>query len=128
MSFPGSLANESDFQVETAKVTTTDATVTTLWSKAVPKNGVVVALAQVVTINADGSERAAYTRTMSAYRAAGDVTALGAVATLGTDGESTVGMDCTMDVDTTTQSLRVRVTGKAATTLNWRCRVQLVRG
>jgi len=129
MSFPGSLAQESDFQVECANVSTTDATVTTLWSKAVPLSSVVSVHATVVGMVSGGGGRATYNRTASAYRtSSSNVTLGGASTAVGTDYESSAGFDCAIDVDTTTQTIRVRVTGAAATTIAWRCRVTFVMG
>lgn len=128
MSFPGALAQEMDFQVETAKVATADGTVTTLWSKVVPLGTVISVDAQVVGLVSGGGGRATYNRQASAYRAAGNVTLGAASTTVGTDYESTAGFDCAIDVDTTTQTVRVRVTGAAATAIAWKCRVQFVLG
>lgn len=100
-------------------VQTTDATVTTL--AAIP-----IAQAQTITLSgtltaaqSDHSNALGGNFTITARRAsAGNVTLIGAaVVNVNTSSAATF----TCDVDTGTQTIRVRVTGVAATTYNWIC-------
>jgi len=56
-----------------------------------------------------------------------DVTLQGSVQTIGTDIEVTGGMDVTLEVDTTTQTIDIKVTGVAASNIKWRSKVSFVR-
>lgn len=115
---PGFLAP----QLQTAKVTTTDATATALWSYTVPTNAVVRIVATIVGRKSDGSARAAYTKIASFYRATGSAAQGGSTETIGTDYESNSAWDATIDLSTNT--VRVLVTGAASTTIAWSASIE----
>lgn len=110
--------------VQTAKVTTTDATATPLYSYAIPTNCAGRILVTIAGRKSDGSARAAYTKLASFYRASSAGAQGGSTETLGTDYESDSSWDVSVDVSSSV--LRVLVTGAASTTVNWSCLVQLV--
>lgn len=109
--------------VQSAKVTTTDATATLLYSYAIPTNSAGRILVTIVGRKSDGSDRAAYTKLASFYRATGDAAQGGSTETIGTDYESDSSWDVAVDVSSNV--LRVRVTGAAATTIAWSANVDL---
>lgn len=104
-------------------VTTTDATVTTLWSLGLSDETKYKIKAEVSAQQLDGSNRADYERAVTVYRDGGGVATIqGSVADLYTS-ESNAALDCTFD--TSTNQVRLRVTGIAATTFKWRGRVKV---
>lgn len=110
--------------VQTAKVTTTDATATLLYSFAIPTNSAGRILVTITGRKSDGSARALYTKLAGFYRASSAAAQAGSTETLGTDYESDSSWDVSVDVSSSV--LRVLVTGAASTTVNWNCLVQLV--
>jgi hypothetical protein len=98
-----------------SSVQTTDGTVTSLYTWTILDEAVTLATAEICADKSDGSETAAYIRRIKFKRDGGTVTA-GTVETTFTD-ESDASYDATIDNSTSTG--RVRVTGKAATTLDW---------
>lgn len=113
----------ADLQVETATLTTSDATAATLWSKDIPTNFVGLVRVMIVGRKSDGSDRASYQRAATVYRASSSAALGGSVLTIGTDYESNSAWDATLDVSSNT--LRLRVTGASATTIAWSARVEL---
>lgn len=107
-------------------VQTTDATVTDVSTFTTVPSKVFYVIAEIAAINAgDLTTGAAYVRS-AAFRtsAAGVLTIIGAVATTVTI-EDTAGWDATIDASGT--DIRVRVTGAAATTVNWRAQVRILQ-
>lgn len=103
-------------------VTTTDATVTTIWSDTLADNTAYRFEAIVVARGTAAAARATYHRVCTVYReAAGAATLQGAVLAPTTDAESVAGWDVTFDV--TGNTLRLRVTGAAATAIRWNARI-----
>lgn len=102
-------------------VQTTDATVTTLFSYTAANNATTVLSVLVVGTKTSAAQGAAYIRTAAFRNAAGTVAQIGSTLTPVTL-EDDSAWDCTIDNSTTT--IRVRVTGKAATTIQWSCIVQ----
>ncbi len=98
-------------------VTTTDATVTTLWSLTLSDNTTYHIRATVTADQTSGASSASYERVLTVKRAGGVATIVGAVSTPHT-AEDVAGWDCTLDVDGS-NAARVRVTGAAATTVVW---------
>lgn len=113
------------FRVATA--TTTDATVTTLASIPVVPLGGITVKGYVTGRKADGSAGASREILAAARRtAAGNVTSIGTDhGTLVEDSAGTPAI--TTDVDTTTQTVRIRVTGIAAETWQWTARYDIGR-
>lgn len=98
-----------------SSVQTTDATVTSVYTWTILDEAVTLATAEIGADKSDGSDCAAYIRRIRFKRDGGTVTA-GTVETTFTD-ETDATWDATIDNSTSTG--RVRVTGKAATTIDW---------
>lgn len=99
-------------------VTTTDATVTTLATIAIANNTVVKIDVDAVARRTDAAARAGYRRAVLVYReAAGAATIQGSVDSDFTR-ESTGAWNLTIDVNV--NDARIRVTGAAAQTINWK--------
>ena len=106
-----------------ATTQTTDDTPTTLWSKTLDEGKAYLVEAKIVGKNGD-SARNAYIRRALVYRpSGGSATMEGSVQDELTI-ESDVDWDATIDVDG--NDVRVRVTGKASTTIDWACDVSWV--
>jgi hypothetical protein len=101
-------------------VTTTDATVTTLWSFTLADNTTYTIVARVTADQTSGTNSAGYERIVTVKRAGGAATIVGTVSTPHT-AEDVAGWDCTFDV--TSNDVRLRVTGAAATTVVWQADV-----
>lgn len=111
-----------------AEVQTTDATVTTVASYAMSDEtlcafDVVVIATKRTTVTEGGrwKRSVVYRRT-----GAGVATIVGTLET-GTDQETSAGLDVTIDTDGAS-TVRVRVTGLAATNINWTCRMSVIAG
>lgn len=108
----------------TATASTTDGTQTTCGTYTVPTSYGVVMEAMIVATKRDRSVSVGWTLLASAANAAGTVTLHGTPVVTGpTDAATT--WDVTVDISGT--SLRVRVTGAAATTIDWRVTYRVVR-
>ena len=106
-----------------ATVTTTDATVTDLAVIEVAEGEVYSVEVDVIAEEA-GTNRALYKMSGLFYRnASGDVTQQGSTAVLN-EIESEPLWDCDFVADTANQTIDVRVTGEAATTIEWKVHVQ----
>jgi len=114
------LANSTGIVHDSAAVQTTDATVTTLYSKTLADDTVYVYDVLVTCRDTAGTERAVYSRRVRVHRESAGVAVLGTIEASYTD-ESDAGMNCTFTVST--NDIRVSVTGKAGTTINWAARV-----
>jgi len=121
---PNIIPTPADLQVETATLTTTDATAATLWSKDIPTNYVGLVRVMITGRKSDGSARASYQRAATVYRASSSAALGGSVLTIGTDYESDSSWDATLDLSSNT--LRLRVTGVASTSIAWSARVELL--
>lgn len=104
------------------QASTADATVTTLWSLGLLDERVYYITATVLAQKTDGSSRAAYQRTCLVYRDAGGGATIQGQSSLDTI-ESVAAWDCTFDVSANT--VRLRVTGAAATNIKWRATVEV---
>lgn len=102
---------------EPTTVQTVDATVTTLLSYTPTDEKVTTIFAIVSACRSDGGAGASYMRRAAVRRDGGVTVLVGAVETIGADKEDVAGWDVTIDVST--PAARVRVTGAAATTINW---------
>jgi hypothetical protein len=101
-------------------VQTTDATVTTVDSVTLAEGKAYLVEVSVAAKEGD-TNRAGYVRRACVYRpAAGSATLQGSVQDALTV-ESEAAWDCTIDVSG--NDARVRVTGEAATTINWACKM-----
>ena len=110
----------------TGNVKTGNATVTTVASVLLEAGTACVFEIVVIGNQSAGAHRASYKRRVTVYRvAAGVATIEGSVETIGTDIESDITWDLTVDVDGT-NTMRVRVTGVAATDINWGASVKWV--
>lgn len=103
-------------------VQTTDATQTTLLSYSTFLIGTAAFDAIVTCTLADGSKGGRWKRSVLYRRAGGPFIIVGSLET-GTDQKTDAGLDCTLD--TVSNTLRVRVTGLAATTLRWGCELRV---
>jgi hypothetical protein len=99
-------------------VQTTDATVTTLGSFTIPSNTGLIVTAVISAVKSDLSQAAAYIRTACFRNNAGTVAQVSTTQN-GGEFEDDSTWDATIDNSTTT--IRVRVTGRAATTIRWTC-------
>lgn len=106
-----------------ATVTTTDATVTTCGSVTPTDLNVVRIVAHIVATKSSHDAGAAYWITGVFRRSGGTVTQISSTTTIDV-AEDDATWNATLDVSGT--SVRVRVTGKAATTINWRTRGTVV--
>lgn len=115
-------AQQVDFVMSTS---TTDATPTNLWldggsARLTIPSGKILAVSVSVAGGASGGTNAAHYMRKVMIRNAGGTTALvGAVQTIGTDVETVAGWDVTITADNTNDALDIKVTGAAATTINW---------
>jgi len=100
------------------QVQTTDATVTTLALYTPPDGGVATVRVVVSARRSTGAEAAGYERVATVRRAGGTTTLVGAVTSVHS-AEDVAGWDATIDVSGA--DVRVRVTGVAAVTIDWRC-------
>ena len=114
-------------RIYAASVQTTNATATTLASVAVAEDEAVTVVATISGAIADYSAAIGGTVTTVARRvAAGNVTQVGSVTT-DVQEDSGGSPTFTADVDTTTQTVRIRVTGVASETWNWRAKYEVLR-
>lgn len=111
-----------DNKVRTASVQTTDATPTTIYSMTVPEGTCVVLHAKVACEDSGDTLRAGYMRTARAHRVGSGAAVLGTVQDDYTD-ESDAALDC--DITVNGNDLRVTVTGKASTTIDWTATILL---
>lgn len=116
----------ADAQITTAQVTTTDATPTVLYSFAIPTNCVGSAKVLIVGRKSDGSDRARYFVEAPFYRASSAGALAAGPYIIAPDYESDAAWD--YDVDVSSSTLRVLVTGAASTTIAWTARVEIVTG
>ena len=104
-------------------LTTTDATVTTI-ATVTPTNTKANTIKVTVTAKDKSTgNSASYGIVALAKRQGGPTTLSGAVTALWTI-EDVAGWDCTVDV--LTPDVRVRVTGAAGVSIDWRCRVEVI--
>lgn len=98
-------------------VQTTDATETTIWSLALSDETTYHVRGTIIGVESDGSNRASYDLTVTAYRTgAGSATIQGTVTSLHAEESDT---NWNADFDVNSNDLRIRVTGVASTTINW---------
>lgn len=103
-----------------AKVSTTDATTTTLATIPIPDDSSALIDVWVEAFRTDGADQGAYRRRAIVFRrAAGVATFQGTVDSPFTR-ESSVPWNVTIDVDGGNNA-RVRVTGQAGKSINWTC-------
>lgn len=106
---------------QVSAIQTTDATVTTLDSLTLEDENTYNISAQIVGVKSDGTDRASYNFIGTYYRTgAGNATIQGSVTTTHTE-ESNSSWSCVLD--TNSNDVRVRVTGVAATTIEWSCSI-----
>jgi hypothetical protein len=108
----------SDSIHATASVTTTDATQATLFPIPLENGRAYFVTARVVGRQSDGGRRAFYFRGACAFRETGPGSVLQGVSSIVTI-ESDTNLDCTVDVDSASNTARVRVTGIASETIYW---------
>jgi hypothetical protein len=106
----------------TSVAQTTDATVTTLATLTLATSTGYSVRAYVTARDTADTEQASYGKTAHVYRAGGGAAQQGTTQDIFTDIESTGTMDATIDVNG--NDCRVRITGKASTTINWICRLE----
>lgn len=134
----GNSANSSTLQAENLyygtgrvvnqqyKLTTTDATTTTIWSFAIPASVAGAATATVTGCNADGTKAVAY-QFYAGFRNNGAASSLSTGTTSWTSVQSwnPDGIATIPTADLSTNTLRVRVTGVAAETWTWSCVIEM---
>lgn len=110
-----------------AKVETTDAAATLIWTCAYFEEEVAVYIAaDIIGVATDGTERAAYTRKIFVYRLVA-----GAVTSEGTDDETTIesnaAWDCVLSASAGIGgSVQLNVTGEVGKTIKWRATVKAI--
>lgn len=109
-------AKGTEKNVNPVNVETTNATVTTLDSFTLASGAAVAATWLVTAVKSDLSQAAAYSCSALFVNSAGSVSQVGTTTTTAI-GESDSVWDATIDNSSTT--IRLRVTGKAATTIRW---------
>jgi len=116
----------ADIQIRhTFTTQTTNAAATQAISLALPDESAFRVEAKIVAKSADTTERAMYHKTALVYRdAAGSATIQGAVQDTTPDVEVTAGMNGTITVNG--NSVRVTVTGIAATTIDWKVELSVL--
>ncbi len=115
----GTLRGETRF----SQVQTTDATATTIATIAIPDNTTVQIIARVKGDQNGGASSAGYVVAATVKRAGGVATMVGAPNQLSVH-EDVGAWDATIDVDGGNNA-RVRVTGAAATTIDWQCHSEI---
>lgn len=128
MTFPGSVYDFTDSIPSTATVQTTDATITTAWSMPVPAGMNVDIKWTVLGAKSDGTQFAQYEGTLRVTYPVGGSCAARTL-TSGTDATPYYESDTLwggITADVSSNTARIRVTGKAATTINWRVVCQTV--
>lgn len=104
--------------VQPKNVQTTDATATTIDSFTIASNTTLIVTTVITAVKSDNTQGAAYFRTAAFRNNAGTVAQISTTQDGGTF-EDDSSWDVTVDNVTTT--VRIRVTGKAATTIRWTC-------
>jgi hypothetical protein len=104
-----------------SEAATTDATVTTLWNRTLDDNTAIYVSAKVVCMETDGTDRNVYEKRILVYRDGAGALVQGAEQTI-VEIESDTAWACILDVDT--NDVRLRITGFAATNINWRSTVE----
>lgn len=104
--------------VQPKNIQTGNATATTLDSFTIPSNCTLIISAVITGIKSDNSQGAAYFRSAAFRNTGGSVSQISTTQDGGTF-EDDSAWDATIDNSTTT--IRIRVTGKAATTIRWTC-------
>jgi hypothetical protein len=110
------LANSTGAVSDTGAVQTTDATQTTLHTLTLADNTTYAVSVTVAGRDTAGTERCSYIRYVQAHRQGGGGATISAITTPFSV-ESDAGLDCTYTVSG--NDLRVSITGKAGTTINW---------
>jgi hypothetical protein len=105
-----------------SSVQTTDDTVTTLEAFTMADLTICAFDVVVTAVTSDGTKGGRWKRSVVYQRAGGAATIVGAIET-GTDQETDAGLDVT--IDTSTNDVRVRVTGLDATILRWGCELRV---
>lgn len=106
-------------------VQTTDATQTTLYSETLADESAYMVRAYVTGKKNDSTDRAVYGKVACVYRdAGGGATIQGSVGDIFTDIESNASWDVTVTVNT--NDVRVSVTGVAATTIDWKGKIEVI--
>lgn len=107
----------------TGAIQTSDGTATTLATIALNDTTVYSIQATIIGRAADGSQRAMYSKKALVYREGGAATLQGAVQDLHADIETNAALVATIDVNG--NNARVRVTGLAATLINWAATIEI---
>lgn len=109
---------------------TTDATPTDIAKIPLTEETVLGVIIHVIAreVATSSTEHGHWVKQALFYRdLSGNVTLQGTVQTIGTDVETTGTMDVTLEADTTAQTADVKVTGVAATNLEWRVKIETIR-
>jgi hypothetical protein len=104
-------------------LTTTDATVTTI-ATATPTNTKAETIIATVTAKDKATGNSASYRVVACAKRQGGTTTLTGVVSVQWSIEDVAGWDATIDVST--PDVRVRVTGAAATNIDWKCRLERI--
>lgn|SRR5574341_1108574 len=117
------------YPTEDSKIQTTGATETVVWARTMTSTQSTWMLdIAVIGTKSGGTDRASFWRRATVYRAgSGDLAFGGAVLNPGVDYKSD-GTWGDVNVTSTGSTVQVKVTGKAATTINWRAYVTLSIG
>lgn len=111
-----------------AEVQTTDATVTTVASYVMSdETALSIDVLVLATKRTAVTEAGTFKRHACYRRTGGGVATIVGAVVSGSDQETSAGLDVTIDTDGAS-TVRVRVTGLAATNINWTCRMSVVVG
>ncbi|MFT3708044.1 MAG: hypothetical protein QM817_10345 [Archangium sp.] len=105
-------------------LTTADATVTTI-ATLTPTNTKAETVIATVTAKDKATSNSASYRAVACVKRQGGTTTLTGTVNMQWTIEDVAGWDCTIDVST--PDVRVRVTGAAATNIDWKCRLERVK-
>ncbi|WP_165791767.1 LamG domain-containing protein [Thalassospira marina] len=109
---------------------TVDATPTVIWSLSVAEGeelDITISVRAAEDTDIPG-ERASYSKRATVYRSVNEDVMLVGIDDLASDRESTGTMDCVIDVNTTTQCARIKVTGVSDKTIKWTGSAKLTGG
>jgi hypothetical protein len=107
-----------------AAVQTTDATVTNIFTTTIPSDSVLRITAMVLAHQTSDGDTATLSRSATFKSNSGTVAQVGTTSDLGVHADAG-GSTWAVTIDVSSNTVRVRVTGQAATTIDWKAYIQL---